>query len=267
MVYRSVMQEQLEQIERDGYAIFRNFLNTDETARIRAFMDSQLPAPEPRDDLHARRLFEMRHPIEGEIMADIVNNPRLIELATALLEANDLKLLEQVLIRTDPRDATLGPTGASGWHLDMTFMPEHFNARPRQTYYHMVHALNNVAPGGGGTTVVPGSHHKSYAAAAKLGIDRLSELKNDPINVAGIDLAEAVELHPQEGDLLVFNPMCLHSASVNTSSEPRYVYFASFFDASAQFLLDHLNSVNYKRTFPETLRNNLPETLQSLLAA
>jgi ectoine hydroxylase-related dioxygenase (phytanoyl-CoA dioxygenase family) len=149
----------------------------------------------------------------------------------------------------------------------MAFLPEHFQARPRQTYYHMVHILNPIAPGGGGTYVVPGSHLKTYAAAEKLGLERLGELKNDPIGVAGLDIKEAIEMQPQEGDLFVFNPMCLHSASVNTSSQPRYVYFASFFDPSAQYLQDHLKAVNYQRSFPDSLRDNLPTAMQTLVAA
>lgn len=261
------MQEELDKIERDGYAIFRNFLDTETTARIRAHMDSLLPPPEPRDDAHARRIFELRHPIPGAIMADIASNPQLIKLARRLLHADDLKLLEQVLIRTDPRDADLAPTGAHGWHIDMAFMPEHFNARPRQTYFHMVHALNNVAPGGGGTTIVPGSHRMTYAAAERLGVGRLGELKSDPAEVAGIDLNDAIELNPQEGDLLVFNPMCLHSASSNTSAESRYVYFASFYDSTARFLMDHLESVNYQRAFPESMTEELPDELRSLVVA
>ena len=261
------MQEQLDKIERDGYAIFPGFLNKTTTARIRAHMDSLLAAPEPRDDAQARRVLELRHPIPGAIMADIASNPDLISLAQALLHANDLKLLEQVLIRTDPRDADLAPTAIQGWHLDMTFMPEHYNARPRQTYFHMVHSLNNVAPDGGGTALIPGSHLKTYAAAQRLGPERLGELKSDPIEVAGLDLKDAVQLAPQEGDLLVFNPMCLHSATVNTSKESRYVYFASFFDSSAHHLIDYLEGINYQRTFPDGMVDELPEELKSLVVA
>lgn len=261
------MTDQIEQIEREGYAIFRGFLDKTTTARIRAYMDSLLPPPEPRDDAGAERLHVLRHPLEGAIMAEILKDPRLLDLANNLLEAESLKLLEQVLVRTDPRDAELGPTGATGWHVDMTFMPEHFSARPRQTYYHMVHVLNNVLPGGGGTTIVPGSHHQTFAVAEKLGIERLGELKADPIGVAGIDLSKAVEMNPQEGDLLVFNPMCLHSASANISAEPRYVYFASFYDSSAQHLRDFLDRSGNPRPFPESLRENLPEELQTLLTA
>ena len=262
------MQQQIDQLERQGYTVFPKFLDTETTARIREHMDSLLPPPEPRDEDGARRLFELRHPIPGAIMADIVNNPQLLDIARKILFADDLKLLEQVLIRTDPREATQGPTGATGWHIDMAFLPEHYNARPRQTYFHMVHILNPIEPGGGGTAVVPGSHHLTYAAAEKLGsVEELTTLKNDPIGVAGIDVSQAIEMQPQEGDLFVFNPMCLHSASVNTSSQSRYVYFASFMDSSAQYLREFLDKTGYQRAFPDSLRDNLPTALQSLIAA
>lgn len=260
------MTQQLEQLERDGYAVFPQFLNTDTTARIRAHIDSLTPPIAPKSEQGISRIHTLRHPIPGAIMADILANPELVELAQSTLEAENLRLLEQVLIRTDPKEGT--PSPANGWHIDMAFLPEHFNARPRQTYFHMVHALNTIPPSGGATTIIPGSHLKTYAAAERLGsIEAIKELKADPVGVAGLNLDEAIEVLPNEGDLLVFNPMCLHSASDNFSDSPRYVYFASFMDASAQYLQDFLTSTNYQRTFPDSLRENLPAHLHSLLTA
>ena len=256
------MNNQLQQLERDGYTVFHDFLDLETTARIRQHMDSLLPPITPRDEAGSH-LHTLRHPIPGAIMAEILANPRLLELAKQTLHANDLRLLEQVLIRTDPQNAV---SGANGWHIDMAFLPEHFEARPLQTYFHMVHALNTVPPSGGATTIVPGSHHKTYAAAQKLGsTEALKELRSDPIGVAEIDLSEAIEVCPQEGDLLVFNPMCLHSASPNVSDVPRYVYFASFKDTSAEYLDEFLKATNYQAGFPDSLRDNLPHELQSLL--
>ena len=260
------MQTQLDQLEQDGYTIISNFLDRDTTARIRAHMDSLLPPIAPKSDAQSHRVHTLRHPIPGAIMAEILANPRLLELAQKTVLTEDLRLLEQVLIRTDPKEGVPAPAG--GWHIDMAFLPEHYNARPRQTYFHMVHALNTIVPGGGATTIIPGSHHKTYAAAAKLGfLEALKELKADPIGVAGIDLNDAIEVLPQEGDLLIFNPMCLHSASDNLSDSPRYVYFASFMDDSATALKEHLEAVNYQRAFPDSLRDNLPADLRSLVAA
>jgi hypothetical protein len=60
--------------------------------------------------------------------------------------------------------------------------------------------------------------------------------------------------------------MCLHSASANTADHPRYVYFASFYDRSASHLRKFLKDTNYPRTFPNSLRDNLPAEQQSLLS-
>lgn len=257
------MNAQLKQLESDGYAVFPSFLDIRTTARIRAHMDSLLPAVAPREEPDVKRLHDLRHPIPGAIMAEILSKPRLIELAQEILRANELRLLEQVLIRTDPQDAQ---ANGMAWHIDMAFLPQHYRAAPRQTYFHMVHALNSVPSGGSATYIVPGSHHRTYAVARRLGsVEKLAALKNEPIDMAEIDLSEAVEVLPNEGDLLVFNPMCLHSPSPNTSHQPRYVYFASFMDSSAEYLRHHLLSTGYHHGFPDSLRDNLPCDLQSLL--
>jgi ectoine hydroxylase-related dioxygenase (phytanoyl-CoA dioxygenase family) len=258
------MNQQFEELEENGYTVFPGFLDTETTARIRAHMDALLPPVAPRDDANAKRLHTMRHPIPGEIMAEILANPRLIELAGQLLKSDDLRLLEQVLIRTDPADQE---PGARGWHVDMPFFPAHYNAAPRQTYFHMVHALNPVAPHSGAFTIVPGSHKKTYAASAKMSSEEeLDLLKSNPAEIAGVDISEALEVLPEDGDLLVFNPMALHSASANVGEQSRYVYFASFFDPSAEYLQRRLNEKNVRGHFPDSLRDNLPEELKSLLA-
>ena len=257
------MQRKFDQLETEGYTVFPQFLNNTTTERIREHMDSVLPPVAPSDEAKVLRINTLRHPIAGEIMAEILSQG-LVELAQQTLCSNELRLLEQVLIRTDPQ-AQSAPVNQ--WHVDMAFLPEHYHARPRQTYFHMVHCLNTVAPGGGAFTIVPGSHHLTYAAAAKLGDEkRLGELKMSPIQVAGIDISQAIEVCANEGDLLVFNPMALHSSSVNTTPQPRYVYFASFYDPSATYLKNELEKTNYIPAFPDSLRDNLAPQLQHLVA-
>ena len=239
--------EQSAQLEASGYTVVPRFLDRSLTGRLRQHIDSLLAErkPDGRTDL--------RHPISGEILAEALFETELIPLAASLLFSKDLRLLEQVLIRTDPA-APGAARGPNGWHVDMAFHPDEYNARPRRTYFHHVHALSTVEPGGGAFTIVPGSHHKTYAATAGLlGEGELEQFKKDPAGVAKVDLSEAIEVCPEDGDLLIFNPMCLHSASTNTRSTPRYVYFASFMDASAAYLQRSLNAMKYKRALPEEL--------------
>jgi ectoine hydroxylase-related dioxygenase (phytanoyl-CoA dioxygenase family) len=201
-------------------------------------------------------------------MARLASRPALVSLAADLLytrEPTDLRLLEQVLIRTDPGPSPAGPTG---WHVDMAFFADEYESRPRRTYYHMVHACSTVRSGGGAFMIVPGSHHRTYAATSTLSRtdDALEAFKSDVVAQTGCDpVRDGIEVCPDEGDLLVFNPMCVHSASRNVRTEPRYVYFASFFDASAKWLWDRLDRIGYRSGFPDSLREGLPSTLARLL--
>ena len=97
-------KQQFDQLEEEGYTVFPAFLDTETTARIRQHLDSLVQPIAPREDKTAARVHTLRHPIPGAIMAEILANPKLIELAGQLLKSNDLRLLEQVLIRTDPAD-------------------------------------------------------------------------------------------------------------------------------------------------------------------
>lgn len=259
------MQINLDQLAELGYTVVPDFMDTKLTARVREHIDSLTPPIQPADDPDAGRVHILRHPIPGAIMAELLS-PKLLEAAKIVLHANELRLLEQVLIRTDPKPP---PHGAGGWHVDWAFLPRHYEARPRQTYYHMVQALNTVPPNGGAFMIVPGSHHQTYATAAKTTTpEELEALHHDPIGVAGIDTSQAIEVRPNDGDLLIFNPMCLHSASGNASTQSRYVYFASFFDVSAkefwQMFRDE-NSFNERNNYPDSLREALPKEFVPLL--
>lgn len=265
---------QLEQLETEGYTVVPGYLDTAETARLREHIDSLLPPVADGNDEEDRRVRELRHPIPGEIMPGLIAEGT-VELARQLLyKADDegLRLLEQVLIRTDPAPfSKRTQKGATGWHVDMPFLRRHYDARPRQTYFHMVHALSSVASGGGAFMVVPGSHLKNFKAAARYEEEQLKdfqkELHADPRGAAGVDLTEAIEVLPGDGDLLIFNPMCLHSASTNVTEQPRYVYFASFCDASADYLMAELGRTGYRSHFPQWLRDGLPENRRVLLDA
>ena len=257
----------IEHLDAHGYAVLPRFIDSATTARIRAHIDSLLTPPEPADLPARPRVHVVRHPIQGPIMAELLQLPGELELACAMLRAQsicDLRILEQVLIRTDPGP---GPYGPGGWHVDMAFLPSHYDSSPRGTYYHMVHCCNTVKPGGGAFTIVPGSHRLTYAATAKGALQDLPAFKANPIEIAGIDVSKPIEVCAEEGDLLVFNPMCLHSASANSTTQPRYVYFSSFMDKSASYLINDLKANNYLKPVPEDLRNNLPTPLHSLFGA
>jgi hypothetical protein len=253
----------LDQLEQQGYTLVPGFLDRDRTHLIRQHIDSLLPPLGAPHKNPKRWHTALRHPIPGAIMADLVNNPALLALATLCLQPRALRLLEQVLIRSDPRPPPHGPLG---WHVDWAFFPRQYEAVPRQTYFHMVHCLNTVPPGGAAFMIVPGSHQLTYTASAQMRTtEELHRLKRNPIEMARIDTSKGIEICPDEGDLLIFNPMALHSGSGNASDQPRYVYFASFFDTSAVEFWDEVRQTKYRDGFPASLRQHLPEDLRPLL--
>jgi hypothetical protein len=257
----------IEQLDEQGFTVFPGFLDLKTTAAIRAHMDAMMPPIRTADDDPAiNRVNILRHPIPGQIMADILNRPKLLDLAKQLVKArdiHDLRMLEQVLIRTDQSPPPYGP---GGWHVDMAFLPKHYDATPRQTYYHMVHLCSTVKPGGGAFMIVPGSHKQTYAYTASVGDEgKLSDMRTKILGEANIDTDQGIEVPGNEGDLLVFNPMCAHSASKNNSLQPRYVYFASFMDDSANYLRQFLRDTNYRKGYPDDLVKNIPQDLQPLL--
>jgi ectoine hydroxylase-related dioxygenase (phytanoyl-CoA dioxygenase family) len=86
----------------------------------------------------------------------------------------------------------------------------------------------------------------------------------------GAHFAAAVEVTFAEGDLLILDPMLLHSASDNGGAIPsRHVLFTTFFDEAAigttlAALPDRV-AVGPSSKFPASLHQSLPVPLQPLL--
>ena len=87
----------------------------------------------------------------------------------------------------------------------------------------------------------------------------------NPFEVSGVDPKDGIEVCADDGDLLIFNAMCLHGSSRNRTQQPRYVYFTSFYDPSATWLVDFCRSTYYRDDFPDTLRDGLAPELRSTL--
>ena len=251
----STQQNHLEQF---GYTVIPNYLTSKKCAEYRAFMDSIMPARQPREDEKANRIQILRHPIPGDpkILAESIADPRIWDIARVTLRSLDLFILEQVLIRTDP-----GPRdkkGAGGWHIDQAFRAAEYYDTPRKTYYHMVHCLSTVKPGGGAFTIVPGSHIKTLEVLDKITPEELETARTWGPDKLGIDTTKAVEVCANEGDLLIFNPLALHSASPNSQDDPRYVLFLSFVDRAARRNIDWILNSNYQRNFSDDVKKQLP---------
>ncbi len=250
----------LQELESQGYTVFPEYLDRDTTAAIRAHIDS-LVGPIVPGDHTARR--DLRHPIPGAIMARLVNNPATLELAATLIGSRDLRLREQVFIRSDPSPP---PYQAPQWHIDAAFCREEFEARPRQVYYQMLHCCSTVSTGGAAFMIVPGSHKLSLEASGKAEqAEGRGPIQNHTASVPDANDDDGIEICANDGDLIVFNPLCYHASSPNRTDRPRYVYFTSFYHPSAARLIELVRRTKYRDNFPDSLRQGLPPELQSLL--
>ena len=111
----------LQELESQGYTVFPEYLDRDTTAAIRDHIDSLVGPVVSGDHTAARR--DLRHPIPGAIMARLVNNPATIELAATLIGSRELRMREQVFIRSDPAPP---PYQAPQWHIDAAFCRAEF---------------------------------------------------------------------------------------------------------------------------------------------
>ena len=255
------LEIRLQELESQGYTAFPEYLDRATTAAVRTHID-RLVGPIVSAD-HTTARHDLRHPIPGAIMARLVNNPATLKLAATLIGSRDLRMREQVFIRSDPSPP---PYQAPQWHIDAAFCRREFAVRPRQVYYQMLHYCNTVSAGGAAFMIVPGSHKLSLEARDKA--ER--EEGRQPIHshtalVPAANDDDGIEICANDGDLIVFNPLCYHASSANRTDRPRYVYFTSFYHPSAARLIELVRRTKYRDNFPDSLRQGLPAELQSLL--
>jgi hypothetical protein len=259
------LRHHVDEVHERGYTVIHGFLDRETASALRAYCDAHMPPIVPADRPSAHRRPELRPPLPNPGFVAGLITDELVALATALLDATDLRLVCQNFCRTDPMP---GPPGAQGYHIDRVMFPCHRQARPRQVYHHLFQALSDVRSGGGAFTVVPGSHHAIWAAAERFQGRAMSdyrELGREVMAAAGVDESAGVEVLAQDGDLIVFDPMCVHSASANTRRESRYIVNHAFYDASSADLEALWEATHERAHFSEELRRALPAGKRRLL--
>ena len=251
------LDARLEELDRQGYTVLPGFLDPGTTADIRTHIDSiagPIVSADPRSARH-----DLRHPIPGAIMARLASNRTTLELASTLIGSRDLRMREQVFVRTDPSPP---PYQSLTWHIDAAFCREDFQKKPRQVYYQMLHYCSTVEVGGAAVMIVPGSHQRSLEVSDRA---ERKPIESNTATVTDVGNGDGVEICGNDGDLIIFNPLCYHSASPNKTKRPRYVYFTSFYHPSAVRLKELIRRTNYRDHFPESLRAGLTPELQVLL--
>ena len=251
------LDTRLEELAEQGYTIFPQYLDRQTTAAVRAHVDSLVGPVAAVPANQARR--DLRHPIPGAIMAQLANNPTTLDLAARLIGSTQLRMREQVLIRSDPSPPPYEPVR---WHIDAAFNRREFATSPKQVYYQMLHCCSRVAPGGAAFHIVPGSHKISLADES---LQKQPTIDGQTVSMPHLAAEDGVEICAEDGDLVVFNPLCYHAASPNRTQRARYVLFTSFYHPSAARLVELVRRTKYRDNFPDSLRRGLPVHLRALL--
>lgn len=259
------LQHHLDELTEQGFTLLPGFVDREITAAIRNYIDRALSVRTENQQYRDHTQFHHRicHPMEDPITVRLACDRRLLEIATRVLRAENLRLRQQMFMLTTPCGAE-GPPRPDGWHIDTPFGPEEWNDSPRRVFLQVFAYCTPVRSGGAATMVIPRSHHKTYAAVAECPTEEARrELCRDIVRNAGVDPSEAMEVICDEGDMVLFNPMMIHSGSNNISDQPRYAFHCSFHDASAE-RIRHLPPVFYDR-FPASMEAAMPEDLRVLL--
>lgn len=270
--HRASWAGHLAQLDDLGYTVVPDVLPTALTVRVRSAMDALLLPPQP----DGSRVSKV-HPIPGSIMAELAAAPSLLSMAGAFYGCDplELRLGEQVMIRSDPPPAADHPAarpGAMGWHTDFIFPPGSYEATPRRTYFQFFLHMNTVHPGCAAFMIVPGSHKRTLAVAKKLTTrEERAAVRANLSASLGLNLdKDGIEVCANEGDAIVFNPMCAHSGSRHQFCDgaARYVVVCSFNHCSAAtYLQSETRRIRYLHDWHPDLYKHMPQDLLPILAS
>ncbi len=116
----------------------------------------------------------------------------------------------------------------TSWHRDFNGV---FHGAAILSYLWFFLCLDDVTPENGATWIVPGSHHLGTAPEPEsCGVWKGDELSNFP---------SRMQLCGRAGDILVLNPVTIHTSGRNSTSKPRRLLNVGLCNAVVPPLLNH----------------------------
>ncbi|MCO4743777.1 MAG: phytanoyl-CoA dioxygenase family protein [Proteobacteria bacterium] len=224
------MEDVRTRFARDGFAILRGVLGTDECAAMALAFDRLLRRArglESTADVGGSRFVLDTDPFRlhrvvwcgaaEPALAPYGADPRLLGVAATLLGSDELvQLIQQAHFKLP------GDEVGFLWHQDAS------NRRygtdlwsdidGRGSFLQMALAVDAMRPDNGPLRVIPGSHRLGFVADPKTGT----------IPAEHLDLDAAVDLELEPGDLAVFGPFLLHGSPPNHSSGPRRLFLQGY---------------------------------------
>ncbi|MFC5702430.1 phytanoyl-CoA dioxygenase family protein [Cohnella faecalis] len=213
---------ELEQIHKDGYVLFRNVLNQDQISEVKAGIQQAFDG-KGQEVMLQGPMFE-----KGGIFETLVDFPGVVDFIEEVI-GPDVQLSSMNGMRT------LKDTGVSKWHVDEALffpLPEGLEIDeriPMPVYLvNALYYLDDITEDLGPTQVVPGSHRAGKRLNFSEDIDLYKG--REPVSV----LAKA-------GDCLVFNSQVWHRGAPNRSDSPRFVQQIIY---RQKFIVPHMSHDN-----------------------
>lgn len=257
----------IEELEELGYTLLPRFIDRETTADIRRFIDAAIANRQYSGAERGSSTYHYRvcSPIDHPISAQLASDRRILEVATKSLRAENLRLRQQMFMLTTPCGEP-PPSKPDGWHIDTPFTSTEWKATPSRIFSQFFYYCSPVKSGGAATMVIPASHKQTYRVAdAMCGTEEgYREFAGNVRELAQIDLSQAQEVLVDEGDVLIFNPMTLHSGSKNVTDTPRYAFHCSFYDQCSE-KVRNLPRPTFYDIFSENMIAQMPPDLLPLL--
>jgi ectoine hydroxylase-related dioxygenase (phytanoyl-CoA dioxygenase family) len=193
-----------EQYERDGYAIFRDVLDSDLIKEVSNHVDWLLEKnPELRPEHLHHRLVR-----EDPFWVRLISDPRLLDIAEIFIGPN-IALFASHYISKPPTDGR-----PVLWHQDGSYWP----LSPMEVTTLWL-AVDDSTQTNGCMRVIPGTHRMELHEMQR-STDVPSVLSSH-IDPALVDESKAIDFVLKAGDVSVHHPNIIHGSNSNTSKMRR----------------------------------------------
>jgi ectoine hydroxylase-related dioxygenase (phytanoyl-CoA dioxygenase family) len=217
-------QDQREQFDRDGYAVFEGVFSGETLDLLRDACAAFVAREDARMDAlgtdtlgishRGRRYFANECQREQPELRRVLFDARMADICRATLGENAYFFFDQFVVK--------GPEGGLpfSWHQDSGYVVGNGGPPEHAPYLTCWLTLDDATVANGTVRVIPGSHRGGVVAH-----DR-QPVTND-LSVT-VDEARAVAVEVPAGSVVAFSSHTLHATGANQSDRPRRVYLAQY---------------------------------------
>lgn len=202
------VQVHLEELDREGYTLIREFLPAVALRRVRDGLARHLETHTGRNAFEGYRTERVYTLVgRGSVFEEIAEDMRVLAILDRLLQPGYLLTASQAIC-IHPGEA------AQPIHHDDSFYPV---PRPRPSYsYSTIVAVDDFTADNGGTEIIPGSHRWSDAQIQ----GQYDGRQHDRAMPASLE-SELVSMVVPAGTCILFHGTLMHRGGANRSAAPR----------------------------------------------